>query len=117
MPTRGRLKFDKQGHVYFITTTLSDHERIFSLGDEYNLIIINSIKHLIQERKLTLYAYVIMPTHLHLLFRLPESESIIDIMRDFKRYTSGKITSQLKLNGYTEILTRLEGYSLGYHKQ
>ena len=117
MPTRGRLKFDKTGSVYFITTTLSNYEKIFELGDEYNLIIINSLKHLINEQRISLYAFVIMPTHIHLLFHLPLEESIIDFMRDFKRFTSGKITKQLKINGYSEIIKRIEGYSLGYNNQ
>jgi len=114
---RGRLKFDKMGHCYFITTTLFRFEKIFSLGDEYNLIIINSLKKQIKEHNTELYAYVIIPNHIHLLFRLAYGESIIDFMRDFKRETSNEIKLQLKREYRSNILNRLKHYSRGYKNQ
>jgi REP element-mobilizing transposase RayT len=114
---RGRLKFDKMGYCYFITTTLFKFERLFSLGDEYNMIIINSLKHQIKKHNTELYAYVIMPTHIHLLFRLAQSESIIDFIRDFKRDTSNEIKLQLQKDNKNEILERLKSYSRGYKNQ
>jgi len=117
MALRGRLKFDKTGNVYFITTTISHFENIFGQGEEYNLIIINSLKHQIKEHRVSLYAYVIMPTHIHLLFHLPEGESIINFMRDFKRFTSVKIKEHLHADGFSETLKRFEEYSIGYHNQ
>jgi len=58
-----------------------------------------------------------MPTHIHLLFRLEQGESIIDFMRDFKRDTSNKIKHQLQKDNKKEILKRLESYSRGYKNQ
>ncbi|MFI5144044.1 MAG: REP-associated tyrosine transposase [Ignavibacteria bacterium] len=114
---RGRQKFDKQGYCYFITTTLFNYERIFSLDERYNMIIIDSLKFLMIEHQAELYAYVIMPTHIHLLLRLGLKESIIDFMRDFKRYTSKEIKLLLKKDNKTEILKRLNSYSRGYKNQ
>jgi REP element-mobilizing transposase RayT len=114
---RGRLKFDKMGHCYFITTTLYKFEKLFSLGDEYNMIIINSLKYQIKKHNTELYSYVIMPTHIHLLFRLAQGESIIDFMRDFKRDTSNEIKLQLQKDNKIEILKRLSSYSRGYKNQ
>jgi len=114
---RGRLKFDKMGNCYFITTTLFKFEKLFSLGDDYNLIIIESLKQQINKHKTELYAYVIMPTHIHLLFRLANGESIIDFMRDLKRDTSNKIKLQLQKDNQIEIRNRLSSYSRGYKNQ
>ena len=60
---RGRQKFDKQGCAYFVTTTLFNFERIFLISEDYSLIVINSLKFLIKEHHASLYAYVIMPSH------------------------------------------------------
>lgn len=57
---------------------------IFSLGDRYNEIIIDSLKHLLKEHQSELIAYVILPTHLHLIPLMKKGESISDFMRDFK---------------------------------
>ena len=64
-------------------------ENITSEG--YYKIIINTLKYLLSEYKAKLFAYVIMPSHIHLVLYVPEGESIIDLMRDFKKYTSIEI--------------------------
>ena len=91
MPLRGRKLYDKSGNTYFVTTTVMNFDKIFSLSREYNLIIINSLKYLIDNNKVRLFAYVIMPDHLHLVMYVPAGESIIDFMRDFKKFTSVEI--------------------------
>ena len=48
---------------------------------------------------------------------LPVGESIIDFMRDFKRFTASKIKDELKKDNYTVILGRLRKYSMGYNDQ
>jgi putative transposase len=91
MPLRDRSLYDKQGNVYFITTTLMNFDNIFSIGRDYNLILIDSLKHLLTENKSQLFAYVIMPSHFHMVSYIPRLQSIIDFMRDFKRHTSIEI--------------------------
>ena len=60
-----------------------NHDNIFLLGREYNLIVIDSLKYMLNEHKSDLFAYVIMPNHLHLVLYIPAGESIIDFMRDY----------------------------------
>lgn len=81
------------------------------------MIAINSLKDQIRKHGTQLYAYVIMPSHLHLLLRLAQGESIIDFMRDFKRDTSNEIKLQLQKDNRGDILKRLNGYSRGYKNQ
>jgi REP element-mobilizing transposase RayT len=117
MPLRGRRKFDKRGNIYFITSSLFHHERIFLLAEKYCYIIIDSLKYLVAKKRASLYVYVIMPTHIHLLLHLPVGESIVDFMRDFKRFTAMEIKEKLIEDNYTIVLERLKGYALGYNKQ
>ena len=60
-----------------------NHDNIFLIGRKYNLIVIDSLKYLLNEHKSELFAYVIMPSHLHLVLYIPAGESIIDFMRDY----------------------------------
>ncbi len=107
MPLRNRSIFDKLGNVYFITTTVMNFDNIFLLGRKYNLILIDSLKYLVQEHRADLFAYVIMPSHIHLVLYIPKGESIIDFMRDFKRHTSVDIRKLIQKENRIYLLERL----------
>jgi REP element-mobilizing transposase RayT len=107
MSRRNRTISDKQGNVYFITTTVKDFLKIFSLNETYPLILLNSLKHQLKEHGATLFAYVIMPNHIHLVIYLPKNESVSDFMRDFKKYTSTKVRQQLEHDNYTKLVEAL----------
>ncbi len=107
MGRRGRKDFDKQGNTYFITTTVINFIKVFSISNEFCNVIINSLKYLIKEHKASLIAYVVMPNHLHLILLLPEGESISNFMRDFKRHTSVKIKELLIFNGKDSLVQKL----------
>jgi putative transposase len=49
-----------------------------------------------------------MPNHIHLLIFPPTEQSVSDFMRDFKRYTSGRITRQAKVEGKNEWVEKFE---------
>ena len=80
MGLRGRSKFDKTGNTYFLTTTVLEHIKVFSFGDKYYDVLIESLKYLTNEHEASLLAFVLMPNHLHLLVNMPEGESISDLM-------------------------------------
>jgi len=107
MGRRGREKFDKFGHFYFVTTTVNCFEKVFSLNDKYYDILIDSLKYQIDQHKANLFAYVLMPNHIHLILHLPEGESLSDFMRDFKRHTSITIRDELKKNGELDLIDNL----------
>jgi REP element-mobilizing transposase RayT len=54
-------------------------------------ILIDSLKYCQKERGLEIYAYCIMSSHIHLLCKGSESETLASIIRDFKKFTSKKI--------------------------
>lgn len=92
-------------------------ENVFNLGDGYNEIIINSLKHQLEEHQSELISYVIMPAHSHLIHLLKIGESISDYMRDFKKYTSTQIRKLLEPEGYDKIVERLRLNTCGYRNQ
>jgi REP element-mobilizing transposase RayT len=64
--------------------------------------IIDSLKFCREHKHLQLFAYVIMPNHMHLI--AAAGERLQEVMRDFKRFTSRTIHDRLKADGRTTIL-------------
>lgn len=83
--------------LYFVTTTITDWYPIFT-SPEYFKIIIESLKYCREKKGLKIYAFVIMPNHIHMIISVhkKDSQRISDIMRDFKRFTSREINCLLK---------------------
>jgi REP element-mobilizing transposase RayT len=79
----------KEG-CFFVTTTVVGFIPVFN-HSECALIILDSLKYYSLEYKFTISAYVIMPSHLHMIVSLPEDVELSNIMRDIKKYTSVQI--------------------------
>jgi len=88
MPTK--YKATEKGACYFITITTVGWVDIFTrLNQKY--VIINALKYCQNNKGLEIYAYCIMHSHIHLLCKSVGGNSLSDIMRDFKKFTSKKI--------------------------
>ncbi|MDN5200377.1 transposase [Fulvivirgaceae bacterium BMA10] len=81
--------------IYFITSTVIGWVDVF-IRKEYFDIIIQSLKHCQENKGLTIYAYVIMTSHLHLIVSADGDYSLSDIMRDFKKYTSKALVKSIQ---------------------
>jgi REP element-mobilizing transposase RayT len=85
-----KYKATEKDTAYFITCTVVGWIDVFTrLKQKY--VIVNALKYCQQQKGLEIYAYCIMPSHIHLLCKAPEEEILANIMRDFKRFTSKKI--------------------------
>lgn len=81
--------------LYFITTTIISWQNVFVSIPLLNAIV-ESLKHCCTNKRLHLHAYVIMPNHAHYIVSTDSPELLSDIMRDFNRFTSQKITTMLE---------------------
>ncbi len=83
------------GKAYFITITTVNWVELFTrLSLRY--IITNSLNYCCKEKGLEIYAYCLMPSHLHLMCRAQDDdEKLSDIIRDFKKFTSKKIIQKV----------------------
>ncbi|HLX11753.1 MAG TPA: transposase [Bacteroidota bacterium] len=117
MGLRRRSSFETQGVTVFVTTTVMNFDRVFGLGESYYRILLDSLKFVLQEHKAVLYAYVFMPSHLHLVLRMPEGERLTDLMRDFKKFTSTKIRQQLERDNQVDWIELLRRNSKGKRGQ
>lgn len=74
--------------IYFTTSTIVQWIDLFTRR-ELQEVVIESLKHCQREKGLTIFAWSLMPSHLHMLSTAESKKiSIPDIMRDFKKYTS-----------------------------
>ncbi|MGN7987080.1 transposase [Pedobacter sp. 22226] len=88
--------------VYFWTDTVKDWKKIFSI-DKYKIIVIDTLRELVNRKKITVYAFVIMPNHLHLVWQMIELNGKEMPHASFNKFTSHQIFQDLKLQ-HPEIL-------------
>ena len=89
----------EDGSVYYITTNIYRRLRIFT-SPSFIIPILDSLNFYRYQHQCKLFGYVIMPDHLHLLLSsIGKAQVISNFMRDFKRFTSGRISRQAELEG------------------
>lgn len=95
MSTKYKFQNHKTG-VYFVSFAVVYWIDVF-IRDVYKNELIASMKYCQEHKGLILYAWVIMPSHVHLIFGT-EDEKHSDFLRDFKKYTTKKIIEAIKNN-------------------
>jgi REP element-mobilizing transposase RayT len=79
----------------FITATCLEWKHLLA-EDRFKDIIIHSLQFLIQERRITLYAFVIMNNHFHLVWHVMGDHKREEVQRDFLKFTSQRILHALR---------------------
>ncbi|MFO7850851.1 MAG: REP-associated tyrosine transposase [Bacteroidota bacterium] len=80
---------------YFVTSSIVSWIKIFN-DEKIISILIDSIIYCQLNKGLEIYAYVIMPDHSHMVCRSISDNSLSDIFRDLKKFTSRSIIKYLK---------------------
>ena len=90
--------------IYFITLTVVDWVDVFT-RPIYKHIVIDSLRYCQENKRLRIYAWVMMSNHLHLLVdvndEMPyeqERLELSNIIRDFKKFTSKKLVNSIEDN-------------------
>lgn len=81
--------------LYFYTATILDWKQLL-ISDKYKNYIINSLKYLVDNKKIALYGFVIMPNHIHLIWELLELNGKESPHASFMKYTSHLILKDLQ---------------------
>ena len=81
--------------IYFVTMTVVNWIDIFTRPD-YKHIIVDSLNYCNSHKGLNIHAWVLMTNHLHLL--ISSEHNISDILRDFKKYTSKQLATNITEN-------------------
>ncbi|MDQ2692752.1 MAG: transposase [Chloroflexota bacterium] len=96
-----------EGSIFYITSNIYHRIYVFK-RPSFIIPIIDSLNYYRYQYACKLLGYVIMPDHIHLLLWPQEAIKITDFMRDFKRFTSGRISRQAKIEGKAEWVVRFE---------
>ncbi len=83
-----RFKEQEYGDCFFVTTSFHQSKSFGNIEGVYD-ILAESLNFRLQKTNSVLPAYVLMPSHIHLLLLL-DGKHLASFMRDFKKYTSQK---------------------------
>ncbi|MEM6523191.1 MAG: transposase [Bacteroidota bacterium] len=82
-------------HVQFFTATILNWIPVLH-HDSYKDIIIDSLNYLVVKGKSDLYGFVIMPNHIHLIWRINQHFERSNVQRDFLKFTGQQIKFRLQ---------------------
>ena len=69
----------------------------------YSRIILDSLAWLQKEKRILLFAFVVMPSHLHLILK-PEQKEIAGTLQDFGSFTAHALLRQLRAEKREDLL-------------
>lgn len=79
----------------FITVTCLEWKPVLA-DDRFKEIIIDSLRFLSKEERITVYAFVIMQNHFHMIWQIMGDHERKNVQRDFLRFTSQQILKHLR---------------------
>lgn len=83
-----------EGNAYFLTLTVVDWIDVFTRKN-HKAALVESLEYCQKKKGLIIFAWCLMPSHLHMLARAEDGINLSDILRDFKKFTSKKIIEQI----------------------
>ena len=98
-----KLSKSKEGFIYFITAKITSGKHLFSLN-QYTQIILDSLKWLRKNKRIRLYAFVIMPNHIHFLARVLGEFTAYDICHSFESFTAHEILKLLNKDKKEDLI-------------
>lgn len=93
-----------QAFLYFITTSAINHAHVFR-RDLIKRILVDSLNTGRILGQFELFAFVIMPNHVHIIVRYLKNYTPSDIVREFKKATANLILRQYEAEDNQEALT------------
>lgn len=90
-----KYKIYDNDKAYYVTLTVVNWIDVFTRKN-HKLKIIESLKYCQSNKGLTIFGWVLMPSHLHMIARADGKYTLSEILRDFKKYTAKEILRQIK---------------------
>ena len=89
-----RYKIKNEEGIYFLTLTVVGWIDIFT-RQKFRDMIIESLKFCQEKKGLRVYGFVIMSNHIHLMVQAKGSQTLSEVIRDFKAFTATSILKDL----------------------
>ena len=81
----------------FFTATIIEWQRLLA-SDKYKDIIINSLRFLVEDKRIRIYAFAIMSDHINLIWQMQPLIHPQHVQRDFLKYTAQQIKHDIQKN-------------------
>lgn len=99
--------YKRQGQMdylqsYFYTDTIIGNELLVT-DDRLKMVLIDSWKYLIQNNKIKINGYVIMPNHIHLLWQILEMNGKESPAGSFAKFTAHQFKKSLSISDDNEL--------------
>ena len=87
--------------LYFVSFSVVDWIDVFTRR-EYQEILVESISFCQLHKKLQIYCYCLMPSHVHFI-SYSENGELSNMLRDFKSFTAKKIILFVNFNAFIQL--------------
>lgn len=84
-------------YPYFFTATILEWKHLLK-QDKFKDVIISSLRYLSEQNKVKVFALVIMPNHIHLIWQIIDGNSLDKIQLSFMKYTAQQFKADLVVN-------------------
>ncbi len=91
-----KYKIKNQNYPHFVSFAVV-HWIDLSIRPKYSHILLESLTYCQNQKRLIIYSWCIMPSHMHLIMGT-SNEPMEGILRDFKGFTSRKLKNVIKNN-------------------
>jgi len=81
-----RKSFMEKCRLYFWTATINGWKHLLE-GEQAKKIVMDSLAHLSEKGKIAVYAFVIMPNHIHLIWEILEQNGKENSQASFLKFT------------------------------
>ena len=77
-------------NLYFVTTSAIQHSHLF-ISDVMKRMVIDSLDCMRLRKRLKLFAFVIMPNHIHIIIQCHADDPLANVIRDLKKHTADRL--------------------------
>lgn len=99
-----RKSYIEIGEIFFWTATINNWHRLL-MKDDYKNVIISSLTYLSEAGKIDVFGFVIMPNHIHLIWRIKELNGKEKSQGSFLKYTAHEFKRLLKTDKDNKLAT------------
>ena len=84
-------------YPHYFTATNLEWKRLLT-KEKYKDILIESMRFLVNDKRVIIYGFVIMDNHIHIIWHLQANKKREAIQRDFLKYTAQQIKKDMLIN-------------------
>ena len=90
-----RNSYTELNEIYFWTITINKWQQLLK-PEEHKMIIINSLRWLVEKNLVKIYGYVIMPNHIHLMWEQLSMNVKEFPKNSFEKFTAKSLVNKMK---------------------